>query len=76
MPMLATRGCPFSCGFCYNTVKRYRMRSPENIVEELTYLRRHLGVSFVEFNDILFTANRILRRFSGLENANAFAISD
>ncbi|MDE0924320.1 TRAP transporter small permease [Aurantimonas coralicida] len=25
---------------------------------------------------ILFTANRILRRFSGLENANAFAISD
>lgn len=25
---------------------------------------------------ILFTANRILRRFSGLENANAFAIAD
>ena len=25
---------------------------------------------------ILFTANRILRRFCGLENANAFAISD
>lgn len=56
--IVTSRGCPFSCGFCYNTVKRYRMRSPENILEELTYLREKLGVRFVEFNDILFTANR------------------
>ncbi len=56
--IVTSRGCPFSCGFCYNTVKRYRQRSPENIVQELVYLRRELGVRFVEFNDILFTANR------------------
>ncbi len=56
--IVTSRGCPFSCGFCYNTVKRYRMRSPENILEELTYLSRELKVRFVEFNDILFTANR------------------
>lgn len=56
--IVTSRGCPFSCGFCYNTVKRYRMRSPENIVEELVYLKEKLNVSFVEFNDILFTANR------------------
>jgi radical SAM superfamily enzyme YgiQ (UPF0313 family) len=34
------------------------MRSPEHIVDELVYLRSEFGVSFVEFNDILFTANR------------------
>lgn len=56
--IVTSRGCPFSCGFCYNTIKRYRMRSPENILEELTYLSRELKVTFVEFNDILFTANR------------------
>ena len=56
--IVTSRGCPFSCGFCYNTVKRYRMRSPENILEELTFLARKLKVRFVEFNDILFTANR------------------
>jgi anaerobic magnesium-protoporphyrin IX monomethyl ester cyclase len=56
--IVTSRGCPFSCGFCYNTVKKYRMRSPENILEELTFLHERLGVSFVEFNDILFTANK------------------
>jgi radical SAM superfamily enzyme YgiQ (UPF0313 family) len=56
--IVTSRGCPFSCGFCYNTVKRYRMRSPENILEELVLLRRKHNVRFVEFNDILFTANR------------------
>ena len=56
--IVTSRGCPFSCGFCYNTVRSYRMRSPENIVDELVLLRHKYGVSFVEFNDILFTANR------------------
>jgi anaerobic magnesium-protoporphyrin IX monomethyl ester cyclase len=56
--IVTSRGCPFSCGFCYNTVARYRMRSPEGILEELTFMHDKLGVSFVEFNDILFTANR------------------
>ncbi len=56
--IVTSRGCPFSCGFCYNTVKRYRMRSPEHIVDELAYLSETLKVRFVEFNDILFTANK------------------
>lgn len=56
--IVTSRGCPFSCGFCYNTVNRYRMRTPENIIEELATLREVHGVRFVEFNDILFTANR------------------
>ncbi len=56
--IVTSRGCPFSCGFCYNTVKRYRMRSPESILEELTFLSETLKVRFVEFNDILFTANK------------------
>ncbi|MBT9555868.1 MAG: VCBS repeat-containing protein [Myxococcales bacterium] len=34
------------------------MRSPEGILEELTFMHDKLGVSFVKFNDILFTANR------------------
>jgi len=56
--IVTSRGCPFTCGFCYNTVRRYRMHSPEHILDELIVLRQTHGVRFVEFNDILFTANR------------------
>jgi len=56
--IVTSRGCPFSCGFCYNTIRRYRMHSPEHILNELVTLRTEYGVRFVEFNDILFTANR------------------
>ncbi len=37
----SSRGCPFRCGFCYNTVfcgSRYRKKSAEKVLTELIYL--------------------------------------
>lgn len=56
--IITSRGCPFSCGFCYNTVKRYRMRSAESVVDEMVTLVTQHSVRFIEVNDILFTANK------------------
>jgi radical SAM superfamily enzyme YgiQ (UPF0313 family) len=44
----SSRGCPFKCGFCYNTVfcgSRWRKKSPLKVVEELVYLHRKYDVA-------------------------------
>jgi len=59
MAMLATRGCPYNCNFCYHIFAQvWRHRSPEKIVDELEFLQRHWGVESVTFADELLTANK------------------
>jgi len=63
MVMVITgRGCPFKCFFClYPQVfhgRRYRLRSPENIVDEFAYIVRELpAVKEIGIEDDTFTAN-------------------
>ncbi len=43
----SSRGCPFRCGFCYNTVfcgRRYRKKPPEKVWRELSYLQEKFQV--------------------------------
>ena len=53
-----SRGCPHRCLFCSNSVmnRTYRVRSPENILEELIELDRQ-GYKFVIFFDDNLTAH-------------------
>jgi radical SAM superfamily enzyme YgiQ (UPF0313 family) len=56
IPVSTSRGCPFDCSFCSVTKmfgRRYRFRSAENVMEELT--RR--GAHRYFFCDDNFTAN-------------------
>lgn len=55
MPIVTARGCPFKCTFCYHAFqnKKYRYRSPENIVAEIEELKWRYGVNFVNFWDEL-----------------------
>lgn len=58
--MLAGRGCPYSCNYCQpaeNAVfgKPYRMRSPQNVVDELKMLKRRYNFRSVTFWDDTFT---------------------
>lgn len=54
--MVTTRGCPFRCNWCAKPIygDRYNSRSPENVVEELVWLRRHLGPDHIWFADDIF----------------------
>jgi anaerobic magnesium-protoporphyrin IX monomethyl ester cyclase len=56
--ILASRGCYGSCNFCcINAWYRasggphYRARSPENVADEMAWLRRHRGVRVFNFHD-------------------------
>lgn len=58
--MLAGRGCPYSCAYCQpaeNAVygKPHRMRSPEDVVSELLYLKEAYDFKSITFWDDTFT---------------------
>jgi radical SAM superfamily enzyme YgiQ (UPF0313 family) len=83
----ASRGCPYRCSYCALGQtsalfgnKGYRLRSIENVVEEIAYLRKDFGVDHVTIVDDLFLtkapasqerardfAEQLLRRDLGLE---------
>ena len=59
--IISGRGCPYNCSFCDVTAqqgKRYRLRSAENIVDELVWLNRDFGVSMFSFRDPSMICNR------------------
>jgi radical SAM superfamily enzyme YgiQ (UPF0313 family) len=58
--VLTSRGCPFKCSFCAVSVihHRTRFRSPENVVDEITLLKREHGVSHINLIDSTFTLNK------------------
>lgn len=54
--LFTSRGCPFSCGFCYNFRQKYRARTPEDVVQELSLIRDR-GIRDVEICDDTFTVD-------------------
>ncbi|OGU30246.1 MAG: hypothetical protein A2057_03630 [Ignavibacteria bacterium GWA2_35_9] len=55
--MITSRGCPFNCNFCFKVEKKFRFRSPENVLEELITIRSK-GIRNVHFMDDLFLVPR------------------
>jgi radical SAM superfamily enzyme YgiQ (UPF0313 family) len=51
-----TRGCPFKCNWCAKPIygNRYNSRSPQHVVDELIYLRKHFQVEHIWFCDDIF----------------------
>jgi anaerobic magnesium-protoporphyrin IX monomethyl ester cyclase len=59
--VLTSRGCPYNCVFCSNCVvwgKKWRGRSPENVVAELEQIIRDYGIEQVDFWDDNMTLDR------------------
>lgn len=55
-PILASRGCPFHCTFCYHTLgEQYRERSIKNIMEELKWAVDRYKINSFFLNDDLFS---------------------
>ncbi len=59
-PVITSRGCPAKCTFC-STHKvwgnRYRLRSIDNVLEEMRLLKNRYGVEEIMFEDDNVTAN-------------------
>jgi anaerobic magnesium-protoporphyrin IX monomethyl ester cyclase len=58
--MMSSRGCPFDCNFCSTPInwgRVVRMRSPENIVEEIEFLIDKYGVQVIFFFDDTFNTS-------------------
>jgi radical SAM superfamily enzyme YgiQ (UPF0313 family) len=52
--VITSRGCPFNCTFCAYGKAKYRVRSPENVVEELTWLKEEFNLkNFLFFDDLI-----------------------
>ncbi len=52
LPMLGSRGCPYTCSYCpYLVNSKYRVRSPENIVDEIEHLVGRYGIRGISFRD-------------------------
>jgi len=72
-PFMASRGCPFSCSFCFNEKLReiysgkgeyIRFYSPENLISQIIETQSKYGLGSIYFTDDLFICNqRWLERF-------------
>jgi len=60
-PMFATRGCPFQCTYCAGwnvTGRKLRLRSSEDIIEEIKLLHYDYGIKEITIVDDNFTLNK------------------
>lgn len=62
LPILSSRGCPYSCFFyCPYPItlgRRWRARSPKNVVDEIEYLIRRYDAKALDFRDAVFSLQR------------------
>ncbi|MBI4690181.1 MAG: radical SAM protein [Nitrospirae bacterium] len=59
--IISSRGCPFHCTYCLSDMmwdRKYRHRSPENVIKEMEHLISVYGIREFNFNDDLFTADK------------------
>ena len=79
--MITSRGCPYDCAFCANSVwgRSTRLRSADNIFEEAEELKERHGFKAIMFFDDIFTIKKkrtleICERLRGLNmNLRVFA---
>jgi radical SAM superfamily enzyme YgiQ (UPF0313 family) len=61
LPMLASRGCPYTCTFCSSASMwgiRWVSRNPRLVVDEIkSYIARY-GINHIDFNDLTTVINR------------------
>ena len=59
MAIFTSRGCPFKCAYCHNIFgKKPRLRSPENVLQEIDTLYHDYGVRELKIIDDIFNVNK------------------
>ncbi|MCE5215093.1 MAG: B12-binding domain-containing radical SAM protein [Methanobacterium sp.] len=60
--MITSRGCVFNCDYCSSSLimgKKFRTRSPENVVDEIEHLIDRYKLENIAFMDDTFMLNKI-----------------
>ena len=53
--IMTSRGCPYRCAYCHNVLgKKFRSRSPENVLEEIRYINDQYGITDFQIIDDIF----------------------
>lgn len=77
MNMVTTRGCPFHCNWCAKPIwgQRYNVRSPQNVVEEMAWLKERFNPDSIWFmDDIMGIQDRWIEEFADLLDARKLHI--
>jgi anaerobic magnesium-protoporphyrin IX monomethyl ester cyclase len=57
-PIVTSRGCPYGCAFCFSHLgKKWRARSPENIIEEIKLAKSRYGAKLFHVCDPSFNVD-------------------
>lgn len=59
LSVLSSRGCINKCSFCYRMENGIRIRSIENLFQELKFINSEYGVTYFIFDDEMFVPNKI-----------------
>lgn len=60
--LMTSRGCPFNCNFCLSRkypIKRYRTRSPENVIEEIKKISEKYDSMLIADDNFLADKKRV-----------------
>uniref|UniRef100_A0A7C4WDV8 Radical SAM protein n=1 Tax=Geoglobus ahangari TaxID=113653 RepID=A0A7C4WDV8_9EURY len=60
-PVMTSRGCPFGCRYCSSSLfmgRKFRARSPKNVVDEIEWLINDFGAKHIAFADDTFTLSK------------------
>jgi anaerobic magnesium-protoporphyrin IX monomethyl ester cyclase len=58
--IITSRGCPYNCSYCNKNIAghKFRPRSVENIMAEIDYLVKEMGIREIHISDDTFTLDR------------------
>jgi len=57
--IISSRGCPFQCRYCYRLFgKKFRGRSAEHVVGEISALKQNYDIDFISFQDDCFVIDK------------------